>query len=66
VSELILLEHLRLDERLHGIYLAIATLLHKLDFTEGTLADNLNGCVILGLLLGAQEPQVLSLLAAGC
>jgi hypothetical protein len=55
VCELILLEHFCLDQRLHGIDLAISLLLHKLDLSESTLSNNLDGVVVLRLVLGAKE-----------
>lgn len=65
VGELVLLEHLGLDEGLHGVDLAVALLLDELDLSEGALADDLDGVVVLGLVLGPEEAQVLTLLAAG-
>jgi hypothetical protein len=60
VGELVLLEHFRLDQGLHGIDLAISLLLNQLDFSKGTLSDNLDRVVVLGLILGAQETQILA------
>lgn len=66
VRKLILLEHLRLDQRLHGIHLAITALLDQLHLAERTLADDLDGSVVLGLLFGAEEAKILTLLASSC
>lgn len=61
VSELVLLEHLGLDQRLHGIDLAVRLLLHELDLTESALADDLDRGVVFGFVLGPQETQVRAL-----
>ena len=65
VGELVLLEHFRLDQRLHRIDDTVRLLLHKLDLSERTLADDLDGSVVLRLVLGPQKPQVPAFLAAG-
>lgn len=54
-------DHLRLDQSLEGIGLAIILALDELDFSESTLADNLDGREIFCLLLGPQEAKVLPL-----
>jgi len=64
VRELVLLEHFCLDEGLHGVDDAIRLLLDKLDLSERALSDDLDGRVILGLVLCPQEAQVPSLLFA--
>lgn len=64
VGQLISLEHLRLDQRLHGIDAAINLLLHQLDFAESSLSDNLQSLVVALLILGSQEAKVLGLLSA--
>lgn len=65
MGELVLFEHFRLDQRLHGIDLAVALFLHQLDLAKGTLADNLDRVVVFGLVLCAQESQILAFFAAG-
>ena len=65
VRQLVLLEHLRLDQRLHRIDDTVRLLLHQLDLSERTLADDLDGSVVLRLVLGPQKPQVPAFLAAG-
>lgn len=60
VSELVLLEHFRLDQGLHGVHLAIGLLLNKLDFSEGTLSNDLDSVVVFRLVLCSQEAQVLT------
>lgn len=62
VGELILLEHLTLDQRLHGVDLAISSLLNQLNLTKSTLANDFESVVVLGLVLGPKESQVLTLL----
>lgn len=47
--------HFLLDKRLERINLAIVASLDELDFSKGTLADDLECGEILGLLLGSEE-----------
>jgi hypothetical protein len=49
--------HLGLDKRLEGVDLAIVLALHELDFTKGSLADDLEGCVVLRPLAGTKETE---------
>lgn len=58
VGELVLLEHFRLDQGLHGIDLSVRLFLYELHLAESALADNLDGVVVLWLVLRSQEPQV--------
>ena len=51
--------HLLLDQRLQRIDLAVVLALNKLDLSESTLADNLEGGEVVWLLLCSQESQVL-------
>lgn len=53
MGKLVLLKHLSLDQGLHGVNLAIGLLLDELDFTERSLADNLDGVVVFGLILSS-------------
>jgi hypothetical protein len=55
VCQLILLEHLRLDQGLHGVHLAIHLLLHQLDFAKGTFTNDLDGRVVFGLVFCPEE-----------
>lgn len=64
VGQLVLFEHFGFDERLHGVHLAIASLLDKLDLAEGTLANDLDSVVVLRLVLRSQEAKVLTFLPA--
>lgn len=52
MSQLVLLEHLALDERLHGVDLSILLLLDKLDFTKGALSDDLQRLIVLRCISG--------------
>ena len=49
--------HFSLDKRLEGIDFSIMLALHKLDFTKGSLADNLEGCVVLRPFAGTEETE---------
>jgi hypothetical protein len=57
VGQLILFEHLRLDQRLESIDFAVSLALHELDLTEGTLSDNFDGLEVRRRLLGSQESE---------
>lgn len=65
VSKLVLFEHLGLYQRLHSVDRAISLLLYQLDLTKGTLSDNLDGVVVLGLVLCSQETKILALFPSG-
>lgn len=64
VGELVTLEHLGLDEGLHGVDAVVGLLLHKLDFAECALANDLQRLVVLWLGAGAEEAEELALLSA--
>ena len=51
MSQLILLKHLRLDQGLQGVDLAVGLLLHELDLTKGTFTDDLQSHEVLRDLL---------------
>lgn len=48
VSQLVSLEHLGLDQRLHGVYFSILLLLYQLDLAEGSFANDLDGVIVGG------------------
>jgi hypothetical protein len=50
-----------LDKRLQGVDLAVILPLDKLDLSESTLANDLQGREVLWLLLGSQESQIFDL-----
>lgn len=56
--------HFLLDKRLERINLAIVASLDELDFSKGTLADNLERGKVVRLLLCSQKPQVFNFGAA--
>jgi hypothetical protein len=57
--------HLSLDKRLEGVDLLIALPLHEFDFTECTLANDLECCVVLGPLGSSEETKEVCLLLLG-
>lgn len=57
--------HFGLDKRFEGVDLLIALPLHKLDFTESTLADNLQCAVILRTLGSSEETKEVGFLLLG-
>jgi len=57
--------HLGLDKRFEGVDLLITLPLHKLDFTKGTLADNLQCAVVLRTFGSSEETQEVGLLLLG-
>jgi hypothetical protein len=57
--------HLGLDKRLEGVDLLITLPLHEFDFTECTLADDLQCCVVLGPLGSSEETKEVCLLLLG-
>lgn len=57
--------HLGLDKRLEGVDFLITLPLHQLDFTEGTLANDLQRAVILGTFGSSEETQEVGLLLLG-
>ena len=65
VGQLIFLKHFCLDQGLHRVYHTVRLLLDQLDFSEGTLSDDLDGGIVLGLILSSQEPQVPALFPTG-
>lgn len=64
MGQLVLFEHFRLDEGLHGVHLTVSFLLHQFDLTESTFADNLDGVVVFWLILCSQESQILALFSS--
>ena len=63
VGELVFLEHFCFYQRLHSIDLAVTFLLNKFNLAKSTLSDDLDGVIVLGLILGSQESQILSFLS---
>jgi hypothetical protein len=57
--------HLGLDERLESVDLLITLSLHEFDFTECTLADDLQRCVVLRPLSSSEEAKEVCLLLLG-
>lgn len=57
VGQLVLLEHLSLDERLESVDLAIGLPLHQLDLTKCTLSDNLDCLEVVRGFLGPEESK---------
>lgn len=57
--------HLGLDKRFEGVDFLITLPLHKLDFTKGTLADDLQCAVVLRTLSSSEETQEVGLLLLG-
>jgi hypothetical protein len=57
--------HLSLDKRLEGVDLLVTLSLHEFDFTECTLADDLECCVVLGPLGSSEETKEVCLLFLG-
>lgn len=57
VGQLVLLEHLSLDERFESVDLAIGLPLHQLDFTKCTLPDNLDCLEVVRGFLSPEESE---------
>lgn len=57
--------HLSLDKRLESVNLLIALPLHKFDFTECTLANDLQRCVVLWPLSSSEEAKEVCFLLLG-
>ena len=57
--------HLGLDKRFESVDLLITLPLHKLDFTKGTLADDLQCAVVLRTFGSSEETQEVGLLLLG-
>ena len=57
--------HLRLHQRFQGVDLLITLPLHKLDFTEGALADDFQCAVVLRTFGCSEETQEVGLLFLG-
>lgn len=53
MSELVLFEHLALDERLHGVDLSILLLLDELDLPKSALSDDFKGLIVLRCISGS-------------
>ena len=57
--------HLGLDKRFEGVNFLITLPLHKFDFTESTLSDDLQCAVVLRTLGSSEETQEVGLLLLG-
>ena len=62
VGQLILLEHLCLDQGLERVNLAIGPPLHQLNLTKRTLSDDLDSLEVVGCLSGPKESKEVRLL----
>ena len=57
--------HFGLDKRLESINFLVTLPLHKLDFTESTLANDLQCAVVLRTLSSSEETQEVCFLLLG-
>ena len=64
MCELVFLKHLTLDKGLHSVDLPILLLLDQLHLAKSPLANDLKSIIVLWLVFGTKESQVLALLLA--